>query len=132
MNDLVGQIAWANTTVFTDASISKTGSGVAWYNQSTGESYSSTTGGMANILQLEIYAIHCCITHLKENNITGNISIFTDSRGAVKAINNAVTKIALVHECRSMLQQISVNASIRIVWIKAEGKITPKITLQLL
>lgn len=123
LNEYCEQYNWAESAFYTDASVKRNGSGLAWFNASTGTSFKLSTGKAINVLQLELMAILWCLINILEKDITGRVVIFTYSLGAIKALENVEVKSTTVLDCRKLLQQITNNTIIRLVWIKSHSNI---------
>ncbi|RZK37795.1 MAG: hypothetical protein EOO61_08560, partial [Hymenobacter sp.] len=122
-NDFFSHHEWAEFTFYTDGSVNDRGSGCGFVDINSNSSNSIPLGKYASVKQTELVAISHCAREILENNVQGNIAIFTDSLAALTALSEFSVKSGIVLDCYNTLQTIARRNPLRVVWIKAHSNI---------
>ena len=124
LNDFCREVQWADTSFFTDGSLKNDCGGYSVHCLLPEVNKSVSMGRHATIKQLEIAAINDCGTTILESGTVGRIAVFTDSLGAIKALESCEISSETVLQCRSTLQRVvETCAELRLVWIRAHSGI---------
>ncbi|KMQ88926.1 lian-aa1 retrotransposon protein [Lasius niger] len=91
--------------LFTDGSMTGSGSGASIYCREKGISESIPLGRFATVFQSEVMAILCCAQDLLANGTRGErISICSDSQAALRALDSLTIISRLVWDCKAVLE----------------------------
>jgi ribonuclease HI len=94
------------------------------YGQSLNRRLSISLGKYVTVLQAKIYAILACVYEIQSNVRSEKyISICSDSRAALKALQAAKTTSPLVRQCQRALNDISTYHSVRLFWVPGHSGI---------
>ena len=100
----------------------RAGAGVHYSNCQGEEDQSILLGMYATVFQAEIYGILSCADRLR-NYQSKDISIYSDSQAAIKALASPRITSCLVRECRMVVQRLAVHNNVRIIWIPGHSGI---------
>lgn len=106
---------------FTDGAVSADNSGYGALYARDHTVIKGSCGKEATITQAEIAAIHACCIDARQKRLDGKISIYSDSLGALNALNSYEIKSGLTLECVEMLNKIAENAIVNLFWIPAHS-----------
>ena len=107
---------------FTDGSKMRDGTGAGVYAQSVGRRPSSSLGRYATVFQAELYAILACVCEIQfQNRPEKHVSICSDSRAALKALQAIRTTSPLVHQCQKALNDISSQHAVGLYWVRGHA-----------
>lgn len=103
---------------FTDTSFTNKASGYGFYNPCTGASHCGPLGSDAESTQADISVIFMCCIEIKNTAVSNDpIHIYTNSLGAIKALNSYRVESKLALECVEILNDIARHRRITLVWI---------------
>ena len=105
---------------FTDGSLLKGKAGAGVHIETEGETFSANfpLGTYVSVFQSEVYALLACARELHHRGIVGqDITIYTDSQAALKALEGPSFKSALVIECHEAITQMGQNNNVRLSWV---------------
>jgi ribonuclease HI len=103
---------------YTDGSRQNGKTGVGIYSENPVTAMSISIGNLTSVFQAELYGILNCASICIENNyINKNIDICSDSQAALRALSGNKLKSGLLIECRTKLQKVAINNSLRLVWV---------------
>lgn len=110
---------------FTDGSKTEDKTAVGIHNPALNISISKRTSNHSSILQTELKAIEECADHCIKKNITNKpITIITDSRSALFALNKTNIESTTVLQCINKLRTLAENNAITIAWCPSHSGIT--------
>jgi ribonuclease HI len=119
LNDFWQHKRWAQTSYFTDGSVRDQGGGCGFYCETENIALSIPLGRTVTVRQAELVAIYHCATKILEDNVAGNVAIFTDSLGAINGLQGFKVESDLVMNCYNKPQVIAETNPLRVVWIKS-------------
>jgi ribonuclease HI len=102
---------------FTDGSRTAEGTGAGVYGQSVNKRLSIPLCKHASVFQAEVYAILPCAHEIEtQDRPETYINICSDSRAALKALQDAKTTSPSVRQCQQTLNDISTRHAVRVYW----------------
>lgn len=107
---------------YTDGSKTPYGSGAGIYNKN--HKIHIPLGKTASVFQAEVHAILVCASHLTDNQINGQeISIYSDSQAAIKALDNVWCSSKCVMDCKTALNSLGLHNSVKLIWIPGHSNL---------
>lgn len=84
----------------------------------------SSLGQHSTVFQAETCAIiHCCRYLLHQDISNRNIRIYSDSKSVILALNAYTFKSKIVYECKQLLNELSKENQITIIWVPGHSGI---------
>jgi len=81
-------------------------------------------GRYKTVFQAEIYAILACVYEIQSQNRPEKyVSICSDSRAALKALQAVRTTFPLVHQCQKALNDISARHVVGLYWVPGHARV---------
>ena len=102
--------------IFTDGSKGEKGSGAGYYNANTNDRCSFKLPDNTSVFQAEIEALYQASIGL-EGSSKLQITFFSDSQAALKALENPTIKSKTVQKCFNELQKLGSNNVVKLCWI---------------
>lgn len=107
---------------YTDGSKTEHGSGSGIYN--VGEEISIALGHTPSVFQTELHAISVCAANLAHRGTTGQqISIYSDSQAAIKAVGNPRCNSWAVLDCKNNLNELGRLNEVKLIWIPGHSNL---------
>jgi ribonuclease HI len=112
---------------FTDGSRTAEGTGAGVYGQSADSRLSISLGKHATVFQAEVYAILACFHETEtQERLEKYVSVCSDSRAALKALQAAKTTSPLVRQCQKALNDISNRHAVWLYWVPGHAGVRGK------
>jgi ribonuclease HI len=112
LNLIFDQNCW-----YTDGSVRDKKAAIGVHNTVKDVSILKRVSDHSTVMQAELKAIEECAEYCLTENTTNNlITIVSDSRSALFALNKAFADSKTVKECSSKLNNLAVNNDVRIIW----------------
>jgi hypothetical protein len=105
---------------FTDGSRMKEGTGAGFCGQSSGRRLSISLGKYVTIFQdkIQVYAILACAYEIQLNYRPEKyVSLCSDSKAALKALQATRTTFPLVQQCQKVLNDTSTQHNVGLYWV---------------
>ena len=104
--------------IYTDGSRRDGIAGAGVYCQSPSLELCIPQGRFASVFQAEVNAIYMALDYLISNNTLGkNISIFSDSAAAIKALQREWIKSRTVAKCKQLAKYVGSTNTLSIKWV---------------
>ena len=117
------KVNYRSHVYFTDGSVSKHNSGYGVLYSPKHEILKGQCGKLATSKQAELAAIRACCDDAMKRRLKGNICIYSDSIGAINALNSYVIDSKQTIDCINSLNQLARTNKVNIVWVPAHSGI---------